>query len=197
QDVHLLNSLGVAGWDDQAPVGKLAKGAAVPAEDREGVNAEAGGLAERPEQVLRAPAGADPHEEVIGAGEGLDLALEDHLEPGVENRAGEKAGRVVDRGSCLGKTGVDEAQEPAVVVTAPPSRQDLLIERSNRVGDALPAEQVPGPSGAPPAQERQQLRVLEEMGKALGKSLGLLGGHQVSGLAVSDRELDPLDLAAD
>src|SRR5947209_2885380 len=63
QDVHLLNSLGVAGWDDQAPVGKLAKGPAVPAEDREGVNAEAGGLAERPEQVLRAPAGADPHEE--------------------------------------------------------------------------------------------------------------------------------------
>src|SRR5205814_1524923 len=89
QDVHLLNSLGVGGWDDKAPVGKLAKGAAVPAEECQGVDAEAGGSAERPDQVLRAPAGADPHEEVIGAGEGLDLTLEDRLVPGVVRPAGQ------------------------------------------------------------------------------------------------------------
>ena len=35
------------------------------------------------------------------------------------------------------------------------------------------------------------------MGKALGKSFGVLGGHQVPGLAVSDRELDPADIGAD
>ena len=59
QDVHLLYALGVRGWDDEAAAGKLAEGTAVPAEDGQGVHTEAGGSAERPEEVLGAPARAD------------------------------------------------------------------------------------------------------------------------------------------